>query len=178
MSDSNQPPKAVRIDSWGFDMEKPGRRRTVPLLGVFLIVFGMLLAAGQVLKAAQLGASALFLALGIILLVIWLRDRSDTALYVGIFVTALALADLLSGAEVIHGSGWGTLFLGIGLVAVAPIRAREHRNWGWPLILGGLLSLWGVSVIATSYLNVDADRFVGPALLILLGIWIVTRNRR
>jgi hypothetical protein len=178
MNDRNQPPKAVRIDSWGFETDMPGRRRTIPLFGVFLIIFGLLLVAGQLFKVAQLGASALFLALGIVLLFVWLRDHSDTALYVGILVTALALADLLTGAGVVSGSGWGTLFLGVGVLAIAPIRARQGRSWGWPLVVGGLLAMWGGSEVATSYMNIDADRLVGPTLLVLLGIWIVSRSRR
>jgi len=178
MNDNGQPPKAVRIDSWGFQTDSTAGRSRIPLFGVFLIVFGVLLAAGQVLKFAQLGASALFLALGIVLLILWLRDHNDAALYFGLLVTALALSDLLSGAGVINGSGWGALFLGIGVLAIAPMRAREGRGWGWPLVLGGLLCLWGGSEVATNYMKIDADRLVGPALLVLLGIWIVTRNRR
>lgn len=178
MNDTNQPPKAVRIDNWGFETDKPGGQNRVPLFGLFLIVFGLLLAAGQLFEVAQLGASALFLALGIVLLFVWLRDRSDTALYVGIFVTALALSDLLTGAGVLSGNGWGTLFLGVGALAVAPIRARAGRSWGWPLVIGGLLCFWGGSEVATSYMKIDADRLVGPALLVLLGIWIVSRSRR
>ena len=94
MSDNGQPPKAVRIDSWGFQPGSTTGRSRIPLFGVFLIVFGVLLAAGQVLKVAQLGASALFLALGIVLLILWLRDHNDAALYFGLLVTALALSDL------------------------------------------------------------------------------------
>ena len=178
MSDKNQSPKAVRIDGLGFATDVSGGRGTVPLLGIFLIVFGALLAAGQLVDVAQVGASALFLALGLALLFVWLRDHSDTALYIGLFVTALALADLLSGANVVSGSGWGTLFLGIGVVATAPIRAREGKGWGWPLVLGGLLLVWGGGAIATSYMNINVDRLVGPVLLVLLWIWIVTRSRR
>jgi hypothetical protein len=176
MNDRGQPPKAVRVDSWGFTTDGP-RRRTVPLFGLFLIVFGALLAAGELFKVAELGASALFLALGLVLLLVWLRDHSDAALYCGIFVTALALSDLLTGAGVVSGSGWGALFLGVGVLIVAPIRARSARSWGWPVVIGGLLCLWGGSEIATSYVK-DADRLVGPVLLVLLGIWIVGRNRR
>lgn len=176
MNDRGQPPKAVRIDSWGFTTDGP-RRRTVPLFGVFLILFGVLLAAGELFKVAELGASALFLALGVVLLLVWLRDHSDAALYCGTFVTALALSDLLTGAGVVSGNGWGALFLGVGVLIIAPIRARSGRSWGWPVVIGGLLCLWGGSEIATSYVK-DADRLVGPALLVLLGIWIVGRNRR
>jgi hypothetical protein len=178
MSEKDQQPKAVRVDSWGFETGVPGRSRTVSLFGVFLILFGTLLAAGQLFKIAQLGASALFLALGVVLLLVWLRDRSDVALYVGILVTALALSDLLTGIDVIHGPGWGALFLGIGVLAIAPIRARAGKGWFGPLVLGGLLCLWGGGEVATSYLSIDADRLVGPALLVLLGIWIVSRSRR
>jgi hypothetical protein len=32
--------------------------------------------------------------------------------------------------------------------------------------------------VATSYLNIDADRLVGPVLLVLLGVWILSRSRR
>ncbi len=178
MSDRYQPPKAVRINSWGFETDTPGRRSRIPLFGVFLIVFGVLLAAGQLFKGAEIGASALFLALGIVLLLVWLRDHNDAALYVGILVTALALSDLLSTAGVIHGDGWGALFLGVGVLAIVPIRAHAGRSWGWPVVLGALLCLWGGSDVATSYTNIDAGRLLGPALLVLLGIWIVSRNRR
>jgi hypothetical protein len=178
MSDRNEPPKAVRIDSWGFETGTAGRGNRIPLFGVFLILFGLLLVAGQLFKVAQLGASALFLALGIVLLLVWVRDRSDAALYVGVFVTALALSDLLTGADVVKGSGWGTLFLGIGVLGIALIRVQQHKSWGWPLIIGGVLGFWGGSEIATSYANVDLDRLVGPVLLVLLGVWIVSRNRR
>ncbi len=178
MKDTSQPPKAVRINSWGFETDTPGRRSRVPLFGVFLILFGLLLAAGQLFKVAEIGASALFLALGIVLLLVWVRDHSDAALYIGILVTALALSDLLTNAGVIHGSGWGALFLGVGVLAIAPIRSHAGKSWGWPVVLGALLCLWGGTDVATSYMNVDAGRLLGPALLVLLGIWIVSRNRR
>ena len=178
MKDTGQPPRAVRINSWGFETDTPGRRSRIPLFGVFLILFGLLLAAGQVFKVAEIGASALFLALGVVLLLVWVRDRSDAALYLGILVTALALSDLLTGAGVIHGGGWGALFLGIGVLAIAPMRAHAGRNWGWPVFLGALLCLWGGSDVVTSYMNVDVGRLFGPVLLVLLGIWIVSRARR
>ena len=172
------PPKAVRVDSWSFDGSWPGSRRRVPLIGIFLIVLGLFLAAGQLSSEAQLGASAFFLAVGLVLVVVGFRDRSDLALYAGVFVTALALADLLSSAALIHGSGWGTLFLGVGVMAIALIRSSAGRRWGWALGIGALLALWGGSDVAASNLAFPADRLVGPLLIVLLGLYIVTRNRR
>jgi hypothetical protein len=177
MSDKDQQPRAVRIDSWGFETGVPRHNRRVSLFGVFLIVFGLLLVAGQLNKGAEFGASALFLALGLVLLMVWLRDRNDAALYVGVLITAFALADLLGEANVIHGNGWGPLFLGVGVLGIALLRARAGRGWLGPVILAGLLCLWGGGEVATSYLNLDANRLVGPALLVLLGVWLVSRNR-
>jgi hypothetical protein len=172
-----EPSKAVRVDSWSFDGSWPGSRRGVPLLGLFLIVLGLFLAAGQLFREAQIGASAFFLTVGLLLVFVGLRDRSDLTLYAGVFVTALATSNLLSSLSVIRGSGWGTLFLGIGVLAIALIRSSAGRRWGWALGIGGLMALWGGSEIAASNLDFPTDRLIGPLLIVLLGLYIVTRHR-
>lgn len=178
MSKQDRSNKAVRIDGWGFEGSFAGTKGGggVPLLGVFLIILGLFLAAGQLFKEVQLGASAFFLAVGIVLILMGLRDRSDLALYVGIFITAIALSDLLTGMNVIHGSGWGTLFMGIGVVASALLRASEGRSWTWIAVVGGLLALWGGGEAATSYTNVATDKLVGPLLIVLFGLYIIRRR--
>jgi hypothetical protein len=175
MSDKNDRPNAVRIDSFGFEIDQP--RRGFSMLGLFLIVFGLLLAAGSLFQAAQLGANALFLALGLVLLLVWLRDHSETALVLGLIVTALAMSDLLTGIGVLKGDGWGTTFLGIGALLLAFIRARTGRSWAWAVILGGLLLLWGGSEVVATYSSVSLGRLVGPLLLVLIGLWLITRRR-
>lgn len=176
MNEQDQP-RAVRVDGWSLDGSLPARRPRLPLIGLFLIVLGLVLAASQLFTEAQLGASAFFLAVGLILVIIGLRDRSDLALYVGVFVTALALSDFLSSLNLIHGSGWGTLFLGLGVMAIALVRSTSGRRWGWALGVGCLLALWGASDVAASNLNFPTDRLVGPLLIVLLGLYIVTRHR-
>ncbi len=178
MSKRDEPPKAVRVDSWGFEGSWGGHGGRVPLAGIFLIVLGLVLAAGQLFREAQVGASAFFLAVGLVLVFAGVKDRSDLALYAGVFVTALALSDLLSGAGLIHGQGWGTLFLGVGVMAIALIRSTAGRRWGWTLGLGGLLALWGGAEVAAANTNVATDRLIGPLMIVLLGIYIVSRNRR
>ena len=155
-----------------------GGRATVPLLGIFLIVVGVLLVAGQLFKEAQFGTSAFFLALGIIFILAGLRDRNDVALVVGLFITAISLAGLLTEANVISGGGWGTLFLGIGFLALIPIRASTGRGWRWAAAVGCLLVFWGGGEVASGYYNIDVDRLVGPLLLVLLGAWILNRSRQ
>jgi hypothetical protein len=178
MSNNDQPNKAVRIDAWGFEGSWGGTRRggRVPLLGIFLIALGLFLAAGEFFPQAQIGASAFFLVVGLLLVLTGLRDRSDLALYVGVVIAALALSDLLSGLGLIHGHGWGTFFLGVGVVGLALIRSRTGRSWGRAVIVGALLALWGGSEVATSYLSLDLDRLVVPVLIVLLGLYIIRRR--
>lgn len=178
MSKPDEPPKAVRVDSWGFDGSFGGRGGGVPLAGIFLIVLGLLLAAGMLFHEAQIGASALFLAVGVTLVIVGVRDHSDLALYTGVFVSALALSDLLSEVELIQGQGWGTLFLGLGVTTIALIRTVASRRWGWALGIGALLTLWGGSEVLAANTSFAADRLIGPMLIVLLGVYIVTRNRR
>ena len=174
-----QPPDVVRVNGWTIDGNWHGSRSGVAPIGVFLIVLGLFLAAGQLFSQAQIGASAFFLAVGLVLLFVGVRDRSDLALYAGVFVTALALSDLLSSIGLIHGSGWGTFFLGLGVMAVALIRSTAGKRLSWSLGIGGLLALWGGSDVAASNLNnVPTDRLIGPLLIVLLGIYVLTRGRR
>ena len=170
------PPKAVRIDSWGFEGGWPARRPGVPMFGIFLILFGLLLGAGQLFNQAAIAGSSVFLALGIVLLIVGLRDHSDLALYAGVFVIALALSELLHNTNVVNGPGWGPFCLGVGIVAIAGFRAISTRRLGLALAVGALLAFWGGTDIASYYGNFPTDRLVGPVLVVLLGIYVVSRS--
>ena len=178
MSSKDQSNKAVRIDAWGFEGSWGGTRSggRVPVLGIFLIALGLFLAAGEFFPQAQIGASAFFLVVGVLLVLTGLKDRSDLALYVGVFIAALALSDLLSGIGLIHGHGWGTFFVGVGVVGLALIRSRTGRSWGRAVLVGALIALWGGSQVATSYLSLDLDRLVVPVLIVLLGLYVIRRR--
>ena len=171
------PPKVVRVNGWSGDGSWPGSRPGVSTVGIFLVILGIFLAAGQLFSEAQIGASAFFLAVGVLLVVVGFRDRSDLALWAGAFVTALALSDLLSGMSLIHGSGWGTMFLGLGVMGIAFVRSSGGKRLSWTLGIGALLALWGGSDVAASNVNFPTDRLVGPLLIVLLGLYIVTRHR-
>jgi len=178
MSSKGNSNKAVRIDAWGFEGSWGGsqRGRRIPMLGLFLIALGLFLAAGEFFSVAQIGASAFFLAVGALLIATGVRDKSDLALYVGVFIAALALSDLLTGLGLIHGYGWGTLFLGLGVIGLALVRSRTGRSWATGLVVGAVITAWGASQVATSYLSLNLDRLIVPALIVLLGLYIVRRH--
>jgi len=178
MSNKDQSNKAVRVDQWGFEGSWGGTRSRggLPLLGIFLVALGLILVAGQLFPQAQVGASAFFLVVGLLLILTGLRDHSNLALYVGVLIASLALSDLLSGIGLIHGNGWGTLFLGIGIVGLAMIRSRTGQRWGAAVIIGTLIALWGGIGVATNYLSLNLDRLVGPVLIVLLGVYIIRKR--
>jgi hypothetical protein len=175
---SNQdPPKVIRVNGWDFDSGLPARRSRVAVVGIFLVCLGVLLGAGQLYPDSRIGASAFFVAVGIALVAIGVRDHSALSLYAGAFVTAIALANMLSGMGRIDGPGWGTLFLGIGVTAIALIRSTAGRRLGWALGIGLLLVFWGGGEVLANTLHFPADRLVGPLLIVLLGLYIVSRSK-
>jgi hypothetical protein len=171
-------PGVVRINNWTYDGGWPPKRSRISTLGLFLIVVGVLLAAGDFFPEARIGASAFFLGVGVVLIVVGLRDKNTLALYAGVFVTAVALANLVTGTGRVHGPGWGILFVGIGFAAVALIRSSAGRRWSWPLGLALVLVLWGGAEIAASNFSFSTDRLFVPVLIVLLGLWFVSRSMR
>jgi hypothetical protein len=168
----------IASNGWSFEGSWGSRRGGVPLLGLFLIVFGLLLVAGEFVSWAEYGKAAFFLAIGLVLVVSGIRDRSDLALYAGVFMAALAAASFFSAAQLIHGDGWGTLFVGIGFMGVSVWRPARGIRIGWAFVLGAILALWGGLQVAENNLSFPTGRLIGPVLIVLLGLWIVSRRAR
>ena len=149
----------------------------IPIFGIFLILFGLFLVFNEFVAVTRVAVSAFFLVLGLALLAQWLRDRGHLSLYFGAIITALSLADLLTAFGVVHGDGWGTFLLGIAFLAIAAIRASGGAGLGWQAVLGIVLFLGGGTQVASFYGAPDIGRFAVPLLIVLLGLWIVTRQR-
>lgn len=178
MNDNRDHGRAVRIgDDWDWQREINERRRGLPLFGIFLILFGLFWLLGQFYDVAQIALSAFFLAVGVVLLADWVRDRSHLSLYLGTFITALSLSDILSALGIVHANGLGTLFLGVGLLIIAGIRAAGGAGWGWQVVIGVLLVIVGGSTVAGSMAGFG-DRLAFPILVVLIGLLIVFRAFR
>jgi hypothetical protein len=178
MSKRDSSKVVIASNGWSFEGSWGSRRGGVPVLGLFLIVFGLLLVAGEFVTVAQYGTAAFFLAIGAVLIVSGIRDRSDLALYAGVFMAALAAASFLSAAELIHGDGWGTLFVGLGFMGVSLWRPGRGIRIGWAFVLGAILALWGGLQVAQNSFSFPTGRLIGPVLIILLGLLIVSRRVR
>jgi hypothetical protein len=159
--------------SWGWtDIGGPSGRSRVPWIGIFLIVFGGLLLLQQALPTFKAAGSILFLALGVAFLVSWLVNRGMGSLYLGTIITALAAPGLLAAANIVEGSGVGTLCLGVAFLFIALVRAASHGGWGWQAGLGVVLVAIGASSVALA----DFGDLVWPLLLVVLGVIVLTRS--
>ncbi|HEY6056495.1 MAG TPA: hypothetical protein VIV06_00610 [Candidatus Limnocylindrales bacterium] len=147
-------------------------------IGIFLVILGGLLLLDQVLPQARLVGSAVVLAIGIALLVRWAMRRSTLSLYAGAIVVALALPPLLEELGAIRGPGWGTLFLGIALLAIALIRGAERGGWGWQLTVGTVLAvIGGLQIAAREIAGLPSPgQLVWPVLLVGLGLIVILRG--
>ncbi len=156
----------VHVYGWEWnDVGGPRGRSRLPWFGIFLVVFGGLLLLRQVFPALETAGSLLFLAVGLAFLVSWLINRGVGSLYLGSIITALAAPDLLAAANIVDGSGVGTLCLGIAFLFIAAVRVGSRGGWGWQAGLGVILTVIGGSSLTLPGFN----DLVWPILLVVLG---------
>jgi hypothetical protein len=165
---------------WGWN---PGAdlRPRLPWFGVFLVIFGALLLIEQVVPGTRALGSGFTVAVGVALLIASVVNRRTWQLYLGAIVTAVSLPTLLQDLRIIHeGGGWGTLFLGVALLAIALARAASRAGWGWQLVVGAILAFSGGTQVAEREWPdfPSLDRLVWPALILLLGLALVLRSAR
>ncbi len=171
---------AFRFETRNWTWEDEDVRRGLPWIGVFLVVFGGILLIGQAFPQAHILGSALTTAFGVALLVSWATGRG-WGLYPGLLILAYSLPSLLVDLGVLPaGSGYGTFLFGIGLLIVAGMRWSARRQWGWQLIVGGILALAGGSEIAARLWPgfPGLGDLLGPLVLVVLGLLIIGRAVR
>ena len=144
--------------------------------GFILIAVGAILLASNI---AGVGGEAVVLAVGLAFLVAyWFRREY------GFLVPAGILTGLGAGVlwQTTSNNNGGSVVLGLGLgflviYAIDYLATGAHLRW-WPLIPGGILSVIGVSLLASQYQLVAEIGRWWPALLVIGGIWLLLTRRR
>lgn len=157
----------VEVYSWEWG---PGaaRRPGLPWIGIFLLVFGVLLVLQQVYPEFEAIGSVFILAVGLAFLIKWAIDRGTGSLYAGALITALAAPNLINAAG-FDVDGLGTFCFGVAFLFIAAVRAAGGGGFGWQAIFGGLLVLLG----GVNILTPDIGGMLVPILLIALGAALV-----
>jgi hypothetical protein len=150
---------------WGPD---DARRPGLPWIGIFLLVFGVLLLIQQAFPQFRSAGSVVVLAIGLAFLVRWAIERGTGSLYAGAIITALAVPGLLNAAG-IDADGLSTFCFGVAFLFIALVRAVSGGGVGWQLWFGGFLALLGaVSITGASF-----GGYVVPIILVALGIMLI-----
>jgi hypothetical protein len=159
----------IEGEGWAYERRRPG----IPILGLALLGLGAVLLVDQLAPGAvSLAFSAIGVAIGLALLVSW--ARGGWGLYPGILFTALSLPGLFIGLGVLpQRDGYSTLLLGLGLLAVAAVRVRDRRGFGWQGFLGVILALVGAAAIAG---NLGVGGLIWAGILIAAGAAIILRR--
>jgi len=172
--DQRPPPESGGVRSytwqWGRDED---RQPELPWIGIFLLVLGGLLLIEQVLPDYISLGNVIVLAAGLAFLLLWLLRRGTFPLYAGAFLTAASIPGLLKGVGVVVGDGFGTLCFGLAFLFIAAVRMSRGGGFGWQALIGALLAALGASQLALP----NAASLVFPALLVVLGLILLTRGR-
>jgi hypothetical protein len=168
------PPESGEVRSYGWEWGRDqDRQPELPWIGVFLVVLGGLLLLDRALPEYVTLGNVVVLAAGLAFLLLWMLRRGTFPLYAGAFLTAASIPGLLEGLGIIVGEGFGTLCYGIAFLFIGAVRMSRGGGIGWQVLIGGLLAALGASQLALP----DAASLVFPALLVVLGIILLTRGR-
>jgi len=164
----------VTYREWAWSSDEAGRPG-LPFVGVLLLAFGGLLLLQQLLPGTSVW-SWLGLAIGASALVVYASRRSRTGsgflLWIGVILVAIGLPSLLIAIGLLpERDGWGTLFLGIALVALGLVR-RTRPGIPVSIWIGGALALIGLSETA---LLPNLSGYVLPLIVLAIGGVIVLR---
>jgi hypothetical protein len=156
---------------WGPDED---RRPGLPWVGIFLVVFGLLLLVERALPDYRRLGDVAVLAAGLASLVVWAMRRGTVALYAGAFLTALALPGTIEALGQPLGEGWGTLCFGLAFLFIAAIRRTKGGGFGWQALYGGILVLIGGSEV----IKPDVANLAWPLILVAIGVLLLLRGGR
>jgi len=157
--------------SWGPDEE---RRPGLPWIGIFLVVFGVLLLLENALPSYRRLGDVAVLAAGLASLVVWLMRRSTIALYAGAFLTAAALPGTIEALGLELGPGWGMLCFGLAFLFVAAVRWAQQGGLGWQALYGAILAgLALFEIVAPAVGDIGL-----PLIIVAIGVVLLLRGRQ
>jgi hypothetical protein len=164
---------SVSYREWSWSTDSAGRPG-LPLIGLFLVAFGVLLLLERLVPGSSIW-SWLSLGIGAAALVGWASRRPRTSgflLYLGVILVAIGLPSLLTAIGLLPDrDGWGTLFLGVALLALGLTR-RTGPGIPASVWIGGVLALIGLSETA---LLPDIGSYLFPIIVIGIGGLIILR---
>ncbi|MGC8633194.1 MAG: hypothetical protein ACP5VP_00770 [Candidatus Limnocylindrales bacterium] len=147
-------------------------------LGALLVLLGVAFLAHQLDRALDAWGLITFVS-GAALFLGWARGRSSVALWVGLPLLGYGAARLLLGLDLLVGSGWETVGIGLGFVAGWLATWARGPARTWPLLAAAVFLLVGVAQLAAELPEIQSlDRYVVPVVIIVLGVLLIVSGAR
>ena len=116
-------------------------------------------------------ATYVLAAIALPFLVAFLRDRSRWGLLIPVYVLlAVGVMIVLTERRVLSDLLIPAYVMFTIAIPFFVVYARDPKQW-WPLIPGGIMTVIGLSFLVAE----AAVQYVGPAVLVLVGVWILVR---
>jgi hypothetical protein len=162
---------------WSWTGGRRDGQTGVSWLGVLLVLLGVAFLINQVNR--QISFTSMFLlALGLAFGAAWLVGGWRSATVPALVLLALGISRLASDLNVVTGSGWTPLALGIAFLiawAVSPFQ-KTRRNWA--LWFGLILGIYGFAQVSSVLVPGLPDLpWLWPAVLIGIGVLLLFRRR-
>ena len=171
------PGVTARAVRWSLGQAEAGRLGL--WVGVGLLAIGTYLVLEQFVPAIRLlGSLGLALAGGVLLAWVATGRAGAWALNIGAILAGYGAFRFAAEATGLGTGGWGTLGAGMGLLALAALRARRGNGFGWQAWVGGLFVVWGGWGALGSVIPgfpALGDLLV-PGLVVLIGIAVLRRG--
>ncbi|MDA8236361.1 MAG: hypothetical protein M0T75_00530 [Chloroflexi bacterium] len=173
------PGAGTRIVSWGITQAEAGRLGL--WIGLVLVGFGGYLVLAQLVPGISLVGSLVLAILGGSLVAWHLAGRAGAwAVHGGAVLAGFGALRLVAAVADLPPAGWGTLGAGLGLLAIAVVRAARGEGIRWQAWAGGALALfggWGVLGATIPGFPTLGDLVV-PLVLVLVGVAVLRRGFR
>ena len=141
-----------------------------------LLVLGVGLLIELLVPDLSFGSLLIF-ALGVAAAAAWLVGGVTIATVPALVLLGWGLAGIGSDLGYLVGDGWGSLFIGVGLLVAWGLSRYQRARREWALVVGIILGAIGLAEVADS-LPFDADLAVLiPLAMIAVGIYLIVRDR-